>query len=227
MPSSGGDSSALYASQLPQERTSVRIQEGTGIYSAMNQGLQESAGDYVVFLNAGDLLAGEATLAVVDRALAGATKQWAVFGGFVVRDQEISEIRPTPNPTAWLVGVGRANVMHPSVYYRRAFLEELGGYDESFRIAGDLELNIRAINTTSPLVVDSLTSVFFANGISSTSVQMSIKEALRARLKSLDSGVWTGLASLNWYFYQVVRAVLARVLHPIISKERARTPEVF
>lgn len=207
VPASSGDSTSLLAGELSLGRTVFHVQDGRGIYSAMNQGLALATQDFVVFLNAGDMLAGAETFTSVRGALTSEGSQWFVFGGSVVRGEDIVEVHPVRNPNPWLVGSGKANIMHPSVYYRRTFLAELGKYDESFHIAADLELNMRAVAQASPLVIDFPASVFFADGISSTRVFASLHEAFRARTMVLGGAPRTIAASLALYFYQVFRAV--------------------
>lgn len=220
VPASSGDSTGLLAGELSLGRTVCHVQDGSGIYSAMNQGLALATQDFVVFLNAGDMLAGAETLTSVRSALTSEGSQWFVFGGSVVRGEDIVEVHPVRNPNPWLVGCGKANIMHPSVYYRRTFLAELGKFDESFHIAADLELNMRALARASPTVVDSPASVFFADGISSVRVFASLHEAFRARTMALGGAPRTVVASLAQYFYQFFRAVGSRAIAGVVGERR-------
>ena len=212
VPASAEDSVYLYVRDLRQDRTTIRVQEGRGIYSAMNQGLEAATQEFVVFLNAGDLFATENTLEIVSGHLFNEDSDWSIFGGYVERGNGRIAVHPIPNPQPWLVGVGKANIMHPSVYYRRNFLLELGGYDESYHIAADLELNMRALATARPTITDVPVSVFFADGVSSTQVFRSINEARRARAEVMGTSPVTFVASVMWFGYQLVRAALARSL---------------
>lgn len=215
VPASAGDSTALLIREAQRPGLVLRVQDGQGIYSAMNQGLAATTQDFVLFLNAGDLLAGAETLAVVSAELTNSPASWFVFGGVVVATEQETLVNPVPHPNPWSVGCGRANMMHPSIYYRRDFLLALGGFDESFTIAGDLELNMRAVARAVPKVTALSTSVFFADGISSTRVFSSLREALRARQVLLDEGPVTATLSHAVYLYQVIRAAGAKLRRSI------------
>ena len=212
VPASAEDSVSLYLGDLRQDRTTIQVQEGRGIYSAMNQGLAAATQEFVVFLNAGDLFATENTLEIVSGHLVYEDSDWSIFGGYVEGVKGRIAVHPVPNPQPWLVGCGRANIMHPSVYYRRSFLLELAGYNESYNIAADLELNMRALATARPTVTDIPVSVFFADGVSSTQVFRSINEARRARSAVMGTSPFTVIASVMWFGYQLVRAAVARSL---------------
>lgn len=209
---SAGDSVSLYVGDIKHERTELRVQRGRGIYSAMNQGLTSATQEFVVFLNAGDLFAAENTLGIVASHLVSDQPDWSICGGYVEREKERIEIHPVPDLDSWSVGCGRANILHPSVYYRRSFLLALGGYDESYSIAADLELHMRAVGAVRPMVTDMPVSVFYADGVSSTKVFASLNEARRARSAVLGSHPATLMASLTWFGYQVLRATAAKWL---------------
>jgi glycosyltransferase involved in cell wall biosynthesis len=220
VPASAGDSVSLYLRDLRHERTTIRVQEGRGIYPAMNQGLAAATQEFVVFLNAGDLFATENTLDIVSGHLVNENPDWCIFGGYVERGNGRIVVHPVPNPQPWLVGVGKANIMHPSVYYRRNFLHSLGGYNESYSIAADLELNMRALAAARPIVTDMPVSVFFADGVSSTQVFRSLNEARRARSAVLGTSPLTVAASVMWFGYQLVRAAAAKSLSGAFQSRR-------
>ena len=209
---SAGDSVSLYVEDIKHERTELRVQRGRGIYSAMNQGFTSATQEFVVFLNAGDTLACQETLDMVRNTLMSQDSQWFIFGGYMKAREKVTEVRPVPDPDSWSVGCGNANIMHPSVYYRRSFLVQLGGYDESFHIAADLDLHIRASAIARPWVEKFLTSIFYADGVSSNRVFTSIYEAYKARSKVLVTGFWPLFSSLSWFSYQVIRALGAKLI---------------
>lgn len=212
VPASAEDSVSLYLGDVKPKRTVLLIQRGEGIYSAMNQGLAKATQNFVVFLNAGDTFASEETLGFVKETLMNQDSQWFIFGGYMKAGEKTTEVRPIFEPDPWSAGCGTAKIMHPSVFYRRDFLVQLGGYDESFLIAADLELHIRALATAQPRVEESPVSVFYSDGVSSSRVFTSIYEAHKARRRTLVTGFWTLSLSLTWFFYQTLRALAAKLI---------------
>jgi glycosyltransferase involved in cell wall biosynthesis len=122
----------------------VRIVERPdgGIYDAMNQALEACRGDYVLFLNAGDLFAGADSLAEVARALRSAPPPDLVvcdhltgeFGDAVVGAGRLSRFM-----------VYRTTICHQACFFRRDCFTRLGPFDTSLRIAADHEFLARAV----------------------------------------------------------------------------------
>jgi GT2 family glycosyltransferase len=178
----------------------------------MNQGLALAREEYVVFLNAGDTFLDAMSLEYVSDALLESNPEWAAFGGYI-RGQSGDLIRrPRPMSGVHEVAYGSAKFLHPSIYYKRTLLEELHGYNESFKIAGDLDLNIRSALCSSPLIVETPVSVFYADGISSKRIFLSIRESRRARRLNLDFTPKSSILDFVWFCYQNLRSGIAKLL---------------
>lgn len=100
----------------------------SGIYNAMNKGIRHATGDYVVFMNAGDLFAGKDVLGLVcqhdgDIILGGET-----YGGTV----------RMVKPQMTLYDILSIGLNHQAVYYRREILQKYG-FDESYKLIADLK----------------------------------------------------------------------------------------
>lgn len=96
----------------------------TGIYDAMNKGIARATGTYILFLNAGDVLADNTILA--DAA--------ALDADFIYGDgREGATIKRAHSHRARLWGMF---TYHQSMLYRRAVLGDLR-YDTRYRIAAD------------------------------------------------------------------------------------------
>lgn len=194
-------------------RTNVEVQAGKGIYDAMNQGLQKSKAKYVLFLNAGDELFAEDSLARVCKELGSGEPEWAVFGGHVRWKGTAVPIAPSPKARSREIGLGKAGFMHPSIYYRRDFIAKLGGYDTGFEIAGDLELNLRAVALRAPKIVNVPTSIFYLGGVSSSRVFTSIFEARAARKKSMPRYPFWAVENHMQVALQLIRASVKKLVN--------------
>lgn len=103
-------------------------EKDTGIYNAMNKGIRHVTGDYVVFMNAGDLFASKDVLSIVcnydgDIILGGET-----YGGKVRMVKEKMTLYD-------ILSIG---LNHQAVYYRRQIIQKYG-FDESYRLIADLK----------------------------------------------------------------------------------------
>lgn len=103
-------------------------EKDTGIYNAMNKGIKQVTGDYVVFMNAGDLFASKDVLNIVsnydgDIILGGET-----YGGKVRMVKEKMTLYD-------ILSIG---LNHQAVYYRRPIIQKYG-FDESYKLIADLK----------------------------------------------------------------------------------------
>lgn len=104
----------------------------TGIYDAMNKGLIRATGTYVLFLNAGDILADPAILA--DAA--------NLDGDLIYGDgREGSAVKRAHSHRALLWGMF---TYHQSIFYRRAAIRGVR-YDTQYRIAADYKFTAQLL----------------------------------------------------------------------------------
>ena len=104
-----------------------------GIYNAMNKGVIKSDGNYVLFLNSGDVFAGSNSVQSILDELSNSDD--LILFGFSVRDK----VR-MPKPLwsrFWSLPTS-----HQAIVYRRSLLKQYS-YLESFRFAADFEHFLR------------------------------------------------------------------------------------
>ena len=140
--SSDGSRSVIESHSRVLNITRMISEPDSGIYDAMNKGLNLSSGDYVAFLNSGDVLLDFD----VDSFLAfiRASKVEGYYSNIVFLDDSGKVIRK------WLVGsVSKLKIYlgwippHPMFAIKRDTLINLGGFDTKFRIAADYDLILR------------------------------------------------------------------------------------
>lgn len=144
----------------------------SGVYNAMNKGLARAAGEYVLFLNGGDRLVGDDVLGRVfggggSEPIPGAD---IVYGDILLeRDGAIAGRAASPDAedVDFLFFAAGETLPHPASFIRRSLFLRHGGYDESYRIAGDVERwAVFAKNGCSFARIDRVVSVFQSGGIS-------------------------------------------------------------
>ena len=128
------------------KRVSELVSEkDNGVYDAFNKGLRRSTGDVVGFLNAGDTYVEPTTVSVIASRLEE-TGADALFGDLIiVKAENHSKIVRHYSSSRFSPGRIRFGIMpaHPTLYVRRSLYDRLGGYDPTYRIAGDFELIVR------------------------------------------------------------------------------------
>lgn len=103
-------------------------EKDTGIYNAMNKGIKRATGDYVVFMNAGDLFAGKDVLKLVSRYDGDIILGGETYGG------KVRMVKPKMT----LYDILSIGLNHQAVYYRREIIQRYG-FDESYKLIADLK----------------------------------------------------------------------------------------
>ena len=111
----------------------------TGIYDALNKGIDLSAGDVIGFLHADDIYGSDNVLARIAEAFEDPTV-CAVYGDLeyvkkddltrVVRRWKSKPFERKDLPRGWMPP-------HPTLYVRRECYQNIGGFDTTYRIAAD------------------------------------------------------------------------------------------
>ncbi|ABS25446.1 glycosyltransferase family 2 protein [Anaeromyxobacter sp. Fw109-5] len=114
----------------------------SGIYDAMNQALAMSRGRFVLFLNAGDVLATPTALRAAAEALRAAPETELLYCDYFSEERGAVVASPPALSEFFLY---RTMLCHQSYLCRSDVYRRLGGFDTSFRIAADYEFLARAV----------------------------------------------------------------------------------
>lgn len=138
----------------------------SGIYNAMNKGIKKASGDYLLFLNSGDIIKPTVDLCTCVKKLSGEED-------LVIFNLEINDLQKTYTnkynvELDFSFFIDNA-LPHQSTFIKRSRLTVYGGYNESLKIASDWTFFIDAICklNCSYKYVDSDLSIFYFDGISS------------------------------------------------------------
>lgn len=175
-----------------------------GIYHAWNKALDHIQGEWVCFLGADDFFWDNTTLERLVPHLAAAYPSIRVVYGkvaLVASDGRVLEIRGQPWRRArgpFLQGLPASGLPHQGVLHHRSIFQESGLFDESFRIAGDFELQLRTLRDSAALFVPNDIMAGMGYGGISTNAENALeilREVARARKMNGIQGV-----PLLWYW---------------------------
>lgn len=163
----------------------------SGIYNAMNKGINMTDGEYLLFLNSGDWLYDENVVA--DFMESGYTQD-IVDGNVFVLYGEKGVIDASPGDSEVDFDFFfHYSLWHQSAFIRRDAFERFGFYDESFRIVSDWDFFMRSIcfMNASYKHWDRTVSYYPFDGISSVAENEVLKKTEResALLKYLPASV--------------------------------------
>jgi len=171
-------------------KVTVISEPDTGIYNAMNKGVglaleQAHDDDLIAIINADDYYLPGALDLMRDNA-AKYPEIDVFYGDCEIMDEEgipAGKTRPSSQSLPIRPNCFLMPLEHPTMFVRAKVYRDLGLYDESYRIAADYEFVLRLIDARiSARHVGASITYFREGGISTTAIEESFKEAIRARV---------------------------------------------
>lgn len=104
-----------------------------GIYNAMNKGITIANGEYLLFLNSGDILYNKNVTADAKKLLDGTD---LISGNLNMDDGKAQYIEPSRTNLTFKT-LFRYSIDHPATFIRRENFKKVGLYDESLKIVAD------------------------------------------------------------------------------------------
>ena len=138
-----------------------------GVYDAMNKGIKQSTGDYLLFLNSGDTLAN--STAIEQLIQLGENKD-IIYGNVNYIFDIFTQKSDYPQTLTFDYFIFET-LPHPASLIKRDVFEKVGLYDISLPISADWKLFLLAIFKyhCSYKLIDIIVSDFYMNGMSCTS----------------------------------------------------------
>jgi glycosyltransferase involved in cell wall biosynthesis len=192
-------------------------QPDRGIAHAFNLGLAQSRGDWIVCLNADDIfLTATAIEQMVPHLHRDAD---VVFGQMVslTRDMHPEPVllcRSSGRPWRWQEFRRVDRIPHPAAFTRRHYFDRVGCFDESFRIAMDYELFLRAQGGLRAQFVPLTLVGMRASGLCVNNLVDTLREAKRAQIKNQALPKW--ISEIN-FLLRVGRVYLGRMAHQVLD----------
>ena len=159
-----------------------------GIYHAWNKALGHASGDWICFLGTDDYLWRRSVFEEIMPHMIKAESQGIrmVYGQVarVTEDDEISCVDGYSWEYTWrsIIIDGICTFTHQGMFHHRSLFELYGRFDESFKIAGDYELLIRAFKDGGDayFINGLIVAGMQTGGITSNCIKL-VKETARAR----------------------------------------------
>lgn len=194
----------------------------SGIYDAWNRALRHVKGEWIVFLGADDYVYSSDALQRVAAHLDRLGPSVPVaYGQLAVVSRAGRTIQVLGVP--WSRARRRyRQVMalpHPAVFYRRAVVERLGGFDPRYCVAGDFEFLLRILqHGRAHFMHDVIVTAMQVGGISLApeNTWLVLRETYRARRAHVSV-----VPGLLW-IAAVLRMMLRRALWQFLGERRAR-----
>ena len=180
-----------------------------GRSDAFNKGIERSTGDYLVMMNAGDLLAEDALNKFAKAykpgydVIKGNTIRWNADTGY--KSREIPVVKYNAIPFHF-------HVCHQSTYISLEAYRKYGVYDTSMKIVMDFDLMLRFTRGGARFIaIDEDLAIFKMGGLSQTSNITRLKEMAYAMKKNGHNAIETQI----FVCYIIVRTFIRDILNKI------------
>ena len=190
-------------------------EKDSGIYNAMNKGICMAKGEYVQFLNSGDLLAANDVTEKMLRHLQNIYKgnksiveipilygnMLKPYKGRILKDNGFAGRQPT------MLDFYNGTLNHSSTYIKRSLFDKYGLYDESLKIVSDWKwyLQVIGFNRIQITYLDINVTIFDMTGISSVNSSLDIAERRKVLEESLTLSILSDYDQYAFAFNQLNR----------------------
>lgn len=194
-------------------------EKDTGIYNAMNKAIRQCKGEWVIFMNAGDIFSDADVLARVagycnDNIDLVYGDRHRVDSAGSRRYEKAGELKD-----AYL----REVVFHQSLFTRTSLLKERN-YDESYKLAADYEFMLYALRNDKKFqYVDLSISDFLEGGASRENYLLAQIEAIKA---SLNHAPDKSLIKKNYYLDNLVIQNMGRIINSRVQASKRLNSEL-
>lgn len=190
----------------------------SGVYNAMNKGILKASGEYVIFINSGDLLY---KTDVLSNVFADAPDVDLIYGDLqrVFPDKK-TDIVYMPE-TLSLYFLFYETLSHPTTFIRRNLFLKYGLYREDLKIVSDWAFFLKLIffTNTSRVHLPIIISSFMMDGISSTHQDLVVEERTKVIQETFSNELLDVLGLYPYYesFYNLKGIKIIRSFKRFIS----------
>lgn len=181
----------------------------SGIYNAMNKGVQMASGEYIQILNSADCLA---SADVTEKMLAMLEKEGnpnILYGNMIkcFPDGRRMVDKCFAGQEITMLGMYTGTLNHDPVYIRRDLFEKYGYYDEALKIVSDWKWYLQAIilGNEKPKYVDLDVTLFDMTGISETNKNLDKAERKQVLEELLPTAILADYKRFAFPFDQIKR----------------------
>jgi hypothetical protein len=126
--------------------------KGTGVYPAMQLGVNAANGKYICFWNSGDESVSRKSLLNLCKFLDVSQSKWAISLG--IFDWLEQQNLTNENLRNFICNAEESLISHQTIFFNRNAFHKVGGYDLKFKVAADTKLIIEFFKIADPAWID-------------------------------------------------------------------------
>ncbi len=178
------DNSVKVIRDFEDDLTYWHSEPDKGIYNAMNKGIRKANGDFVLFLNSGDVLYDAFVLEkVLEKVVEKLETNVQLYYGDVLlkhNDKKWEKVQEHPSSLPFSYFYTKT-ICQQSCFFKRSIFEEMFSFNEDYKICADWEFLIYAIYIKKIIYkkLDIIIATYDMQGISSTTTYREIAKKER------------------------------------------------
>lgn len=192
-----------------------------GIYHAMNKGAAKAIGNYLLFLNAADILTDKKVIEKVADEITKTNERYSFYTGNMqlIKNGFIAE-SPMPAEVSFNYFF-KSSLCHPSTFIANKLFKTIGGYNEENKIVSDWEFFLTAFTQYNATYykLNILTTLFDTNGISANPLDKKMNEERQKVLETKFPFFYQDYKRFNEieseykkYYYSRLHQLLVRLI---------------
>lgn len=192
-----------------KNKLSVLISEkDNGIYNAMNKGISKANGEYLLFLNGGDMLKDKNTLERISNFIKEDKEKGDIYYGDLIYDNgEIVTFRKAKLNEKFFK---TKTISHQATFIKKELFEKYGHYNERYKIVADFDFWVKTIiiNKVKTKYLPIIISVFDLDGVSTNykAAKKQIEERNRVLRKyGIINKYQAKLAKIKWLLLSILK----------------------
>lgn len=193
-----------------------------GIYHAWNKAISRAGGEWICFLGADDFFWDTNVLVRIgERLKLLPPRIRVVYGQNMLVNNQGEHLYPVGAPWQTLKRKFQASMClpHPGMMHHRSMFEQYGGFDESFRIAGDYEMLLRELKHADALFIPDLIIAGVRHGGISSRPNAALQVLVEARQAQRMHG--QRLPPILW-IWSMVKVYLRLLLWRLFGEQLTR-----
>ncbi|MBC7405209.1 MAG: glycosyltransferase [Cytophaga sp.] len=135
------DSTLKYFKNFLASPLKIISEKDSSIYDAMNKAVRMATGDYVYFLNAGDVFTDANVIADISAFADKHSNPSLLFGNVIYVWENISGRRRFAHINSFTLPV--SDLCHQAVFAKRSLFSDVGIFDLSYKLAADFDWFLR------------------------------------------------------------------------------------
>jgi len=189
-------------------------EKDTGIYDAINKGLNHATGDLISILHSDDCYFNEDTLGDVVEIFSNNKSTECLFGTTIIKRRDGKLIRKYSSIgfKPWMLYLG-ISPPHPSTFIKKDIYKKYGTYKEHYKIAGDFEFYLRILGKKkiNYKIVDDVYVVMQHGGVSTQSFKSNFISSKEILNSFKENKIYN-----NWFFillrfpYKIIQFIIKK-----------------